>query len=160
MNPGAYTVIVRGKNNAPGIALFEGFDLDLTPPGKLINISTRGHVDSGDNVMIAGVIIVGSKPVQVVLRAIGPSLASAGVPNPLEDPVLELRDPNGGLITSNDNWQEHEAEVNAALLAPTDPRESAIVARLYPANYTAIVRGNNGATGVALVEAYYLIVGQ
>ncbi len=106
--------------------------------------------------MIAGVIIVGSKPVRVVLRAIGPSLASSGVPNPLEDPVLELRDPNGGLVVSNDDWQEHEAEVNATLLAPTDPRESAIVARLYPANYTAIARGKNGATGVALVEAYYL----
>ncbi len=78
------------------------------------------------------------------------------MPNPLEDPVLELRDNNGGLITSNDNWQEHEAEVNATLLAPTDSRESAIVAQLYPANYTAIVRGKDGATGVALVEAYYL----
>jgi hypothetical protein len=106
--------------------------------------------------MIAGVIILGSNPVQVVLRAIGPSLARSGVPNPLEDPVLELHDTNGGLVTSNDNWQEHEAEVNATLLAPSDPRESAIVARLYPANYTAIVRGKNGATGVALVEAYYM----
>jgi DNA-binding beta-propeller fold protein YncE len=160
INPGAYTVVVRDKNNAPGIGLFEVYDLDLAPPGKLINISTRGHVDSGDNVMIAGVIIVGSNPVQVVLRAMGPSLARSGVPNPLEDPLLELRDTNGGLITSNDNWQEHEAEVTATLLAPTDPRESAIVARLYPANYTAIVRGKNGTTGVALVEAYYLSIGQ
>jgi hypothetical protein len=129
-------------------------------PGKRSAIrvftSFRTSVDSGDNVMTAGVIIVGSKPVRVVLRAIGPSLASSGVPNPLEDPVLELRDPNGGLVVSNDDWQEHEAEVNATLLAPTDPRESAIVARLYPANYTAIARGKNGTTGVELVEAYYL----
>jgi DNA-binding beta-propeller fold protein YncE len=154
--PGAYTAIVRGKNGAAGVGLVEVYDLDLMLPAKLANVSTRGHVDSGDNVMIAGLITVGSKPVQVVLRAIGPSLASSGVPNPLEDPVLELRDTNGGLITSNDDWQEHEAEVSATLLAPTDPRESAIVARLYPANYTAIVRGKNGATGVALVEAYYL----
>lgn len=156
INPGAYTVVVRDKNNAPGIGMFEVFDLDRALPEKLANISTRGHVDSGDNVMIAGVIVAGSKPVQVMLRAIGPSLGSSGVPNALEDPVLELRDPNGGLISSNDNWQEHEAEVNATLLAPTDPRESAMVARLYPANYTAIVRGKNGATGVALVEAYHL----
>jgi DNA-binding beta-propeller fold protein YncE len=149
------TAIVRGKDGAAGVGLVEVYDLDLGLPVKLVNISTRGHVDSGDNVMIAGVIIVGSKPVQVVLRAIGPSLAGSGVPNPLEDPVLELRDPNGGLVASNDNWQEHEAEVNAALLAPTDPRESAIVANLYPANYTAIARGKDGATGIALVEAYY-----
>jgi hypothetical protein len=75
----------------------------------------------------------------------------------LEDPVLELYDQYGALTMSNDNWQEHEAEVNATSLAPNDPRESAIVARLYPANYTAIVRGKNGATGTALVEAYYLL---
>ena len=156
INPGAYTVVVRGANNATGLGLFEVYDLDRTLPGKLANISTRGHVDTGDNVMIAGVIIAGSKPTSVIVRAIGPSLARAGVPNSLDDPVLELRDPNGGLVVSNDNWQEHEAEVNATMLAPTDPRESAIVARLYPANYTAIVRGKNGATGVALVEAYDL----
>ncbi len=156
INPGAYTVVVRGANNATGVGLFEVYDLDQTPATKLANISTRGHVDTGDNVMIAGVIIVGSKPVNVIVRAVGPSLTGAGVPNPLEDPVLELRDPNGGLVVSNDNWQEHEAEVNATMLAPTDPRESAIVAQLYPANYTAIVRGKDGATGVALVEAYHL----
>lgn len=156
INPGAYTVVVRGKNDGTGIGLFEVYDLDTTIPTKLANVSTRGHVGSGDDVMIAGVIIVGSKPVNVILHAIGPSLASIGVPNPLDDPLLELRDPNGGLIASNDDWQEHQAEVNATTLAPTDPRESAIVARLYPANYTAIARGKNGATGVALVDAYYL----
>lgn len=156
INPGAYTVVVRGKNNATGIALFEVYDLDSNLPQQLANVSTRGHVDSGDNVMIAGVIVLGSKPVQAVLRAIGPSLASAGVPNPLDDPLLELRDTNGGLISSNDNWQEHEAEVNGTSLAPADPRESAIVAQLYPANYTAVVRGKNGATGIALVEVYHL----
>ena len=136
--------------------MFEVYDLDRTLPGKLANISTRGHVDTGDNVMIAGVIITGSRPVSVIVRAMGPSLTGAGVANSLDDPVLELRDPNGGLVVSNDNWQEHEAEVNATGLAPTDPRESAIVAQLSPANYTAIVRGKNGATGVALVEAYDL----
>lgn len=156
INPGAYTVVVRGKNNGTGIGLFEVYDLDTTIPTKLANVSTRGHVGSGNDVMIAGVIIVGSKPVNVILHAIGPSLASIGVPNPLDDPLLELRDPNGGLIASNDNWQEHEAEVNATSLPPNDPRESAIVARLFPANYTAIARGKNGATGVALVDAYYL----
>jgi DNA-binding beta-propeller fold protein YncE len=156
INPGAYTVVVRGKNNEAGTGLFEVYDLDTTIPSKLANVSTRGHVGSGDDVMIAGVIVVGSKPVNVILHAIGPSLANIGVQNPLEDPVLELRDPNGGLIASNDDWREHEAEVNATSLPPNDPRESAIVARLFPANYTAIVRGKNGETGVALVDAYFL----
>ncbi|MEY2529252.1 MAG: hypothetical protein QOJ05_1342, partial [Verrucomicrobiota bacterium] len=160
INPGSYTVVVRGKGNATGIALFEAYDLDQALPQRLANVSTRGHVDSGDNVMIAGVIVAGSKPVQTVLRAIGPSLAGLGVQNPLEDPLLELRDSNGGLITSNDSWQEHETEVAATSLAPTDPRECAIVAWLYPANYTAVVRGQNGATGVGVVEAYHLNSGQ
>jgi hypothetical protein len=159
INPGAYTVVVRGNNNAPGIGLFEVYDLDQTLPQKLANVSSRGHVDSGDNVMIAGVIVTGSNPAEVVVRAIGPSLASAGVQNPLEDPLLELHDTNGGLITSNDDWQEHESEVNGTSLAPTDPRESTVVATLYPANYTAVVRGKNSATGIALVEAYHLTVG-
>ena len=154
------TAIVRGKGGAQGTALVEVYDLDKTLPVRLANISTRGHVGLGDNAMIAGVIILGSKPVNVVLRAIGPTLANSSVPNPLENPVLELRDPNGGLIASNDDWQEHEGEVNATFLAPKDSRESAIVARLYPANYTAIARGKDGSTGVALVDAYYLIVGQ
>jgi DNA-binding beta-propeller fold protein YncE len=150
------TAIVRGRNGAPGVGLVEVFDLDHGSPAKLLNISTRGSVGTGDNVMIAGAIILGSKPAQVVVRAMGPSLASAGLPNPLADPVLELRDPNGVLIAVNDDWREHEAEVNATMLAPTDPRESVIVATLFPANYTAIARGKNGSTGVALVEAYYL----
>jgi DNA-binding beta-propeller fold protein YncE len=150
------TAIVRGRNGASGFGLVEVYDLDPASPAKLLNISTRGHVGTGDNVMIAGVIILGSKSAQVVVRAIGPSLASSGLPNPLQDPLLELRDPNGGLIAVNDDWQEHEAEVNATTLAPTDPRESVIVATLFPANYTAIARGKNGSTGVALVEAYYL----
>ncbi len=150
------TAIVRGKNGAEGIGLVEVYDLDSTQPTRLVNISTRGHVGLGDSAMIAGVIIQGSQPVNVVVRAIGPSLANSSVPNPLDDPVLELRDPNGVLLVTNDDWQELVSEVNGTLLAPTDPRESAIVARLYPASYTAIARGKNNATGVALVEAYQL----
>ncbi len=150
------TAIVRGRNGVSGVGLVEVYDLEHGSPAKLLNISTRGHVGTGDNVMIAGAIILGSKSAQVVVRAIGPSLIGAGLPNPLEDPVLELRDPNGGLIAVNDDWQEHEAEVNATTLPPTDPRESVIVATLFPANYTAIARGKNDSIGVALVEAYYL----
>jgi DNA-binding beta-propeller fold protein YncE len=160
INPGTYTVVLRGKRNATGIGLFEVYDLDQALPQRLANVSTRGHVDSGDNVVIAGVIIMGSKPVQTVLRAIGPSLAGAGVQNLLEDPLLELRDSNGGLITSNGSWQEHQAEIVATSLAPTDPRECAIAAWLYPGNYSAVVRSQNGASGVAVVEAYHVNPGQ
>jgi hypothetical protein len=92
----------------------------------------------------------------VVLRAIGPTLASSGIVNPLLDPTIELHDGNGAVIGFNDNWKDVQVQaVNATLLAPTDDREAAIVAPfLTPGNYTAVVRGKNGTTGVALVEAY------
>jgi hypothetical protein len=103
INPGAYTVVVRGKNDATGIGLFEVYDLDQTVDSKLGNVSTRGFVDIGDNVMIGGAIIVGSAPARVLLRAIGPSLTNFGVGNALQDPTLELHDGNGALMASNDN---------------------------------------------------------
>jgi pimeloyl-ACP methyl ester carboxylesterase len=157
INPGAYTVVVRGKNNGTGNGLFDVYDLDQTADSKLANISTRGFVNTGDNVMIGGTIITGSALTNVIVRAIGPSLANFGVPNPLQDPTLELRDSNGSLLESNDNWRSaHQAEIVAAGLAPTDDRESAIFRTLAPGAYTAIVRGSNNSTGVAVVEAYQL----
>ena len=104
--------------------------------------------------MIGGFIIGGTSPRHLAIRAIGPSLAAAGVTNPLLDPMLELHDENGVLIETNDNWKENQAEVEATGLAPGDDRESVIVTTLSPNSYTAIVRGANGTTGVALVEAY------
>jgi hypothetical protein len=104
--------------------------------------------------MIGGFILGGMEPRQIVIRAIGPSLAGAGISNPLLDPVLELHDSNGVLLETNDNWKENEAEVEATGLAPSDDRESVIVTTLSPSSYTAIVRGANSTTGVALVEAY------
>jgi uncharacterized Zn-binding protein involved in type VI secretion len=154
--PGAYTAVVRGKNGAIGIGLVEAYDLDGTVNSRLGNVSTRGRVDAGDNVMIGGVIVMGSTSSRVVFRAIGPSLASSGVLNPLADPTLELRDVNGGLIAANDDWYAYADEMSATKLAPSDDRESAIPVTLYPGNYTAILRGKNGATGVALVEAYHI----
>jgi hypothetical protein len=152
--PGAYTAILSGTNATTGVALVEVYDLDLTAASKLANISTRGLVQTGTNVMIGGFISVGSDPASVIVRAIGPSLA---LPNPLANPTLELHDANGVLLDSNNNWRsDQEAAIMATGLAPKDDLESAILMTLPPAAYTAIVSGVNGTSGVALVEVYAL----
>ncbi|MDQ6626177.1 MAG: hypothetical protein M3Y69_08585 [Verrucomicrobiota bacterium] len=152
--PGAYSAIVRGKDGGTGVALVEAYDLDETAAATLANLSTRGHVYSNDDVMIGGVIVTGSVSSRVVFRALGPSLRDSAVSNPIDDPTLELHDSNGGVIVVNDDWQTNEAELNAVRLAPGDSRESAVIATLFPGSYTAVVRGKNGMTGIALVEAY------
>jgi len=153
-NNSAYTAIVRGGNNGTGIGVVEAYDLNRTVDSKLGNISTRGLVQTDDNVLIAGTIVVGQISQEVIVRAIGPSLNLGGK---LANPFLELRDTNGGLIASNDNWRtDQEAEIIATGLAPSNDLESAIVRTLAPSNYTAIVRGVNGTTGIAVVEAYAL----
>jgi hypothetical protein len=150
----AYTAIVRGVNNGTGIGVVEVYDLDRTVDSKLANISTRGFVQTGDNVLIGGLIVLGQDPIRVIVRAIGPSLAVPGV---LADPTLELHDGSGALIASNDNWRsDQEAEIIATGIPPSNDMESAIVRNLTPGNYTAIVRGVNSTTGVAVVEAYNL----
>jgi hypothetical protein len=154
LNPGAYTAIVSGVNGLTGIALVEVYDLDPTVDSKLANVSTRGFVQTEDNVMIGGMIILGDSAAKVIVRAIGPSLPIAGA---LQDPTLELHNSDGSIIASNDNWRtDQEAEIIASTVPPTNDAESAIVATLNPGAYTAIVRGANGTTGVALVEAYQL----
>jgi uncharacterized delta-60 repeat protein len=153
-NNSAYTAIVRGVNNGTGVGLVEAYDLDRTVDSELANISTRGSVQTGDNVLIGGVIVVGQDSLRVIVRAIGPSLNITGE---LADPTLELRDMNGALIRSNDNWRSaQEAEIIATGIPPTNDLEPAIVQNLAPGNYTAIVRGVNGTTGIALVEVYAL----
>jgi phospholipase/lecithinase/hemolysin len=157
LDPGAYTAIVSGRNGGTGNALAEVYDLDSAEPSVLANLSTRGFVGTGDDVLIGGLIIASGEPPVIVLRAIGPSLSSQGVAQPLQDPNIELHDQNGALIASNDNWKDTQpTAIKATLLAPSDNREAVIVASLVAGNYTAIVRGNNGTTGVALVEAYRL----
>ncbi len=155
-NGSAYTAVVRGANNTTGIGVVEVYDLDQTADAKLANISTRGLVQSGNNVLIAGTIVLGQVMQRVIVRAIGPSLPLAGN---LADPILELRDGNGGLIRMNDNWRtDQEQEIIATTIPPTNDLESAIVETL-PANgatYTAIVRGTNGTSGIAVVEIYTL----
>jgi hypothetical protein len=156
-NNAAYTAIVRGASNGTGVGLVEVYDLDRTVDSKLANISTRGLVQTGDNVIIAGTIVLGNDTQRVIVRAIGPSLTLAGK---LADPTLELRDANGALIRSNDNWRTggQEAEIIATGIPPADDLESALVAML-PSNgaaYTAILRGAGGTTGIAVVEVYAL----
>ena len=155
--PGRYTAVLAGKGSASGNALAEVYDLETGTSSTLGNVSTRGFVGVGDNVMIGGVIIgSGDNPI-VVIRAIGPTLANFGIVTPLLDPTIELHDGNGNVIGFNDNWREPQVQaVQATQLAPTDDRESAIVAFLSPGTYTAIVRGKGTNTGVALVEVYRL----
>ena len=159
LDPGAYTVIVRGVNNTTGIALAEAYDLDgNATASKFANISTRGDVGTGDAVMIGGFIVGGGGGgfVTVVLRGIGPSLASAGVAKALADPTIELHNENGDLIDSNDNWMD-DPNMQSVIdndLAPTDPNESALYEILPQGAYTAILSGVGGTTGVGLVEAY------
>lgn len=160
LNPGAYTAVMSGKDNSSGIGLVEVYDLgndtvDPTQEARLGNVSTRGFVQGGDNVLIGGFIVRGI-PSRTVVRAIGPSLANSNVPGALQDPVLEIHDANGA-VTTNDDWRStQEQEIMATNLAPTDDRESAIVANFLPGAYTAIVRGKNNTTGVALIEAFNL----
>jgi acetyl esterase/lipase len=162
LQPGNYTAIVRGVNNTGGVALVEVDDLSPHTTSILGNISTRGFVQTGDNVMIGGFIIGGSGPKTVIVRAIGPELTLFGIPDVLADPILELHDGGGALIASNDNWQStvmggiitsnQVSAIQNSGHAPTQPSESAIIATLQPGNYTAIVRGVNNTGGVALVE--------
>ena len=163
---GNYTIIVRGVDNTTGVALAEAYDLSPDTSSILGNISTRAFVQTGDNVMIGGFIVEGVQSKRVIIRAIGPELSQYGVPNPLADPTLELHDSTGALMASNDNWMttvfggiitsDQVHDITDSGHAPTDPRESAIIATLPPGNHTAIVRGVNNTTGVGLVEVYDL----
>ena len=142
------------------------YDLSSDTNSILGNISTRSFVQTGDNVMIGGFIVQGSAPKRVIVRALGPELTQYGVPNALANPTLELHDSTGALIASNDDWQHtiiggiihnnQARDIIASGLAPADGRESAIIADLPADSYTAIVRGVNNMTGVALVEVYDL----
>lgn len=156
LDPGPYTAVLRGKNGTTGIALVEAYDLNPFANSKLANISTRGLVGTGDNVMIGGFIAgpPNAAPTGVLIRGIGPSLSSKGVSNPLQDPTLELRDSNGNRLRVNDNWTETQrAEIEATGIPPADGRESAILVDVAPGAYTAIL-GGKGETAVGLVEVY------
>lgn len=158
VSAGPYTAIMKGvgAGGVTGVGLVELYDLDATSGSRLANISTRGRVGTGENVMIGGFIVGGNEPTRIIVRGMGPSLASFGVTGALSDPVLELHDANGGVIR-NDNWRDtDEQAIIATGLAPSNNQEAAIVQALVPGNYTAILSGSANATGVGLIEVYNL----
>jgi|GEM_PF-503469 len=158
--PGSYTAIISGKNNATGVGLIEVYDLSQAVPSKLGNISTRAFVSTGENIVIGGFLLGGNTGQdKLVIRGVGPSLSGFGIGNALANPTLELRDANGAVLISNNDWQDdaaQAAQITAAGLALTNPAESGIAATLPPGLYTALLAGLNNGTGVGLVEIYDL----
>jgi len=160
-SPPYFTAIVSGADGGTGIATVEIYDLDrsfqINGPADLINLSTRGAIGTGDDVLIGGIILRGEAAQAVMVRAIGPDLADAGVARALQNPTLDLYDSDGNVFASNDDWRsDQEAEIITSGLAPNDDRDSAILATLLPMSYTAIVRGKDNSTGIGLVEFYKL----
>ena len=159
LSPGAYTATVAGAKGATGTAVVEVYDVETGSESKLANISTRGVVGSGDNVMIGGFVLggEGGGKSKVIIRAIGPSLAAAGLSEALSNPTLSLHDGNGALASSNDDWKQTQADdIQRSGVAPQDDREAALIAELEPGAYTAVVSGSGSGAGAALVELYHL----
>jgi hypothetical protein len=160
LQPGAYTVILTGQGQTTGVGLVEVYDNDQAADSQLANLSTRGFVQTGNNVMIGGFILGGDTgDTQVAIRGIGPSLTQSGLSNVLADPTLELHDSNGTTLVSNDNWQDDPASASQLAingLALQNNLESGIFTVLPPGAFTAILAGKNGGTGIGLVEVYNL----
>ncbi len=154
---GAYTAIVKGANNGSGVALVEIYDLD-PGNGKIANISTRAHIGMGDDVLIGGFIIQTPQSEPVVVRALGPSLGASGVTGSLINPKLDVYNGNGDLMVSNDNYPNavNVGVIGGYGLYPPSTLESAVYFEAAPGNYTAIVSGVSGFTGVGLIEVYGL----
>ena len=156
LDEGLYTALLSGSGNETGIGIIEVFDADTGLP-FMSNISTRAKVGTGDDVTIAGFIIEGDTPRQVIIRGRGPSLAQYGIPGVLQDPTLTLTTLNGTGIAENDNWRsDDESALSATGLAPEDDLEAAILITLDPGLYTAILQGYAATTGVAIVEVFDL----
>ena len=165
LSPGAYTVILSGKNGGTGVGLVEVYDLEAAGASTLANISTRGFVNTGDNAIIGGFIVGaglgnnGAGSARVVVRAIGPSLANVGISNPLQDPTLEIHDGNGAIITTNDNWKDSPGSSDPTVRARAygiTGNQPPLITVVPTGGYTAIVRGNSDGTGVGLIEVYNL----
>ena len=157
--PGSYTAVLSGKAQTAGVGLVEVYDASAAADARLANISTRGYVTSGEDVMIGGFILGAGNNTRLVVRALGASLTQAGLQDSLADPTLDLRDSNGERLAYNDDWQndpEQAAQIGAAGVVPTDPREAALAVTLPPGDYTVIVADRDGGVGVALVEIYNL----
>ncbi|MCA1660332.1 MAG: peptidylprolyl isomerase, partial [Verrucomicrobiaceae bacterium] len=158
VNTASYTAIVRGVNNTTGLGLVEVYDLDSGPGSTLLNISTRGPVNVDPNALIGGFFVGGTESKNIIVRAIGPSLTGAGIQNALADPTLEFFNAQGTKIDENNDWEmsAKKAQIQASGLAPTNAKESAVLQTLAAGQYTAVVRGANGGTGVGSVEVYQL----
>ena len=156
LTPASYTVIIGGQSNSTGIAVVEAYDVAQGANSTLANISTRGSIGVSDQVLIGGFIIGGTGNAKVIVRAIGPSLTNFGVSGALADPTLTVYDRDGNPVNTNDDWQDdpNMAAIQSYNLGPSKPKESAIYLQLAPSNYTAIVRGVSGGTGIGLVEIY------
>ncbi|HEY1769644.1 MAG TPA: aryl-sulfate sulfotransferase [Chthoniobacterales bacterium] len=156
--PGAYTVVATSKDGSSGVGLVEIYDLAPAVGSLLGNISTRGYVGTGEDVLISGFIVGDTANATTIVRALGPSLSSTGVSSPLANPLLTIYDDNGTAIAENDDWQTgvYHEDVIKNNLAPKDAVESALVFHPAAGNYTAIVTGAGGGTGVALVEVFDL----
>jgi len=157
LQPSSYTAVLAGKNQTTGVGLVEVYDISHAASSQLANISTRGFVLTGNNVMIGGFILGGNSNTHVVVRGIGPSLAQFGLSPVLADPTLELHDGNGALLISNDDWQDDPAsasQLSSLGLAPSDIKESGIYTSLPPGSFTAILAGKSSGTGIGLVEVY------
>src|SRR5688572_7367088 len=154
--PGGYTAVVRGVNNTVGTGIVDAFDMSPASPAQLANVATRGLIQPGDQLMIAGFIIQ-SGDVRAVVRAIGPSLSAFGITNALPDTTLELRDVNGTLLQANDDWEsDQQQELETTGLQPGNPLEAALVRTIPPGQYTVQVRGKPETTGIGVVEVYFL----
>lgn len=157
LSPGAYTTVLRGKDNTIGIGLVEVFDLSPGSTSQLGNLSARAFNSTGDNVLISGVILQGDIPRRLLFRALGPELQSQGIANAFDDTTLDVFDADGTKIQSNDDWRQaaNSSQVEATGIAPTDDREAAILMPATSGSYTCIARGK-AETGVILLEAYRL----
>ncbi len=154
--PGSYTAVVRGAGNTVGTGVVDAYDLSPASPARLANIATRGLIQPGDKLMIAGLIIQNSGVREVIL-AIGPSLSAFGITNALPDTTLQLRNQNGVIVKEDDDWQTtQKAEIQATGLQPSNPKEAAMVLNIPPGQYTAQVRGKPEATGIGVVEVFFL----
>jgi hypothetical protein len=154
--PGSYTAVVRGVNNGVGTGVVDAYDLSAGSPARLANIATRGLIQPGDKLMIAGFIIQNG-PVRAVVRAIGPSLSAFGITNALPDTTLQLKDQNGTTVLENDDWQSSQKqELENTGLQPSHDLEAAVVGTITPGQYTVQVRGKPESTGIGVVQVYFL----
>jgi hypothetical protein len=156
LSPGSYTAIVRGFGNTTGTGVVDAYDLKDPSAASLVNVATRGLIQPGDKLMIAGFIIQNG-PVRAVVRAIGPSLTAFGIGNALPDTTLQIKDQNGTIVIENDDWQsDQEQELENTGLQPSNNLEAAVVVTLQPGQYTAQVRGKPETTGTGVVQVYFL----